>query len=72
VNIGDMIEADTGHIGLILDREMLYPGHPCSPVRNYIVVWNEEAPRYAALISGNKKITKLSSFAVKRKINESW
>jgi hypothetical protein len=66
--IGDMIEADTGHIGLILDREMLYPGHPCSPVRSYIVMWNEEAPRCAMLISGNKKITKLSSFAVKRKI----
>lgn len=68
MNIGDMIEADTGHIGLVLDREMLYPGHPYSPVRNYIVVWNDEAPRYAQLISSNKKITKLSSFAVKRKL----
>jgi len=68
MNIGDMIETDTGQIGLILDREMLYPGHSCSPVRNYIVMWNDEAPRYAQLISANKKITKLSSFAVKGKI----
>ncbi len=71
MNIGDMIEANTGHIGLILDREMLYPGHPCSPVRNYIVMWNGEAPRYAMLycsVSGDKKITKLSAFSVKRKV----
>lgn len=68
MNVGDMIESDTGHIGLILDREMLYPGHPYSPVRNYIVMWNDKAPRYAQLITGDKKITKLSSFAVKRKI----
>ena len=68
MNIGDMIETDTGHTGLILDKEMLYPGHPCSPVRNYIVMWNDKAPRYAQLISGDKKITKLSSFSVKRKI----
>ena len=68
MNIGDMIETDTGHTGLILDREMLYPGHPCSPVRNYIVMWNNEAPRYAVLVSNDKKITKLSSFSVKRKI----
>jgi len=53
---------------LILDKEMLYPGHPCSPVRNYIIMWNEGAPRYAVLMSGNKNITKLSAFAVKRKI----
>ena len=68
MNIGDMIETDTGYIGLILGREMLYPGHPCSPVRNYIVMWNDEAPRYAVLVSGDKKITKLSSFSVKRKL----
>jgi len=68
MNIGDMIEANTGQTGLILDKEMLYPGHPCSPVRNYIVMWNEGAPRYAVLMSGNKNITKLSAFAVKRKI----
>ena len=68
MNVGDMIESDTGHVGLILDKEMLYPGHPCSPVRNYIVVWNDEAPRHAVLLSGNRKITKLSSFAVKGKV----
>ncbi len=68
MNIGDMIESNTGHTGLILDKEMLYPGHPCSPVRNYIVMWNDEAPRYAVLVSSDKKVTKLSSFSVKRKI----
>ena len=68
MNIGDMIESNTGHTGLILDKEMLYPGHPCSPVRNYIVMWNDEAPQYATLISGDKKITKLSAFSVNRKL----
>ena len=68
MNIGDIIESNTGQVGLILDKEMLYPGHPTSPVRNYIVMWNDEAPRYAVLVSGDKKITKLSSFSVKRKI----
>ncbi len=68
MKVGDMIEADTGHIGLILDKEMLYPGHPCSPVRNYTVMWNDEAPRHAVLLSGDRKITKLSSFAVKGKV----
>ena len=68
MKIGDMIETTGGHTGLILDKEMLYPGHPCSPVRNYIVMWNDETPRYAVLISGDKKITKLSSFSVKKKL----
>ena len=68
MKIGDMIETNGGHTGLILDKEMFYPGHPCSPVRNYIVMWNDEAPRYAVLISGDKKITKLNSFSVKRKL----
>ena len=68
MRIGDMIEADSGHIGLILDKEMLYPRHPDSPVRNYIVMWNDEAPQYAVLLSGDKKITKLSAFSIKRKL----
>jgi hypothetical protein len=70
VKVGDMIEVNTGHTGLVLDREMLYPGHPCSPVRNYIVMWNDGAPRYAVLI-GEKNISKVSAFTVKRKISES-
>ena len=69
MDIGDMIESNTGHTGLILDKEMLYPGHPCSPVRDYIVMWNNEAPRHAVLVSNNKKITKLSAFSVKKRVN---
>ena len=68
MNIGDMIESNTGHTGVILDKEMLYPGHPTSPVRNYIVMWNDEAPRYAVLVSNDSKITKLSAFSVKRRV----
>jgi len=63
--IGDMIQSNTGHTGLVLGMEMLYPGHPCSPVRDYIVMWNNDAPRYAVLVSGDKNITKLNAFSVK-------
>lgn len=70
MNIGDMIESNTGHVGLILGKEMLYPGHPDSPVRNYIIMWNDEAPTYATTWwAGDKKVTKFSSFSVKRKIS---
>jgi hypothetical protein len=64
MNIGDMIETDTGHTGLILDMEMLQPGNPCSPVINYIVMWNGEAPRYAVLI-GSNGVSKVDAFSMK-------
>lgn len=67
MEIGDMIETNTGHTGLILDKEMLYPGHPCSPVRNYIVMWNSEIPRYAVL-RGDKGISAVSAFSIKKKL----
>ena len=70
MKVGDMIETNTGHIGLIVDMEMLYPGHPCSPVRNYIVSWNNDAPRYH-VIHGDANLSKVSAFNVKRKISES-
>ena len=70
MKIGDMIESNSGHVGLILDKEMMYPSHPSSPVRNYIVMWSNEAPKNAVLISSNTQITKLSGFAVKKKISE--
>ena len=69
MKVGDMIEVNTGQTGLILDREMLYPRHPCSPVRNYIVMWNDGAPRYSVLTS-KENISKISAFSVKRKISE--
>ena len=68
-NIGDMIEVNTGHTALILDREMLYPGHPCSPVRNYIVMWNDGIPRYAVLI-GTNGVSKVDAFSVKGKVSK--
>lgn len=70
MKLGDMIETNTGHVGLIVDMEMLYPGHPCSPVRNYIVSWLDDAPRYH-VIHGDADLSKVSAFSVKRKISES-
>lgn len=64
MNIGDMIETNTGHTGLILDMEMLQPDNPCSPVINYIVMWNGEAPRYAVLI-GSNGVSKVDAFSMK-------
>ena len=69
MKVGDMIETNTGHAGLIVDLEMLYPGNPYSPVRNYIVSWIDEAPRYH-VIHGDVNLSKVSAFSVKRKINE--
>ena len=69
MNVGDMIEVNTGHTGLILGMEMLYPGHPCSPVRNYIVMWNDGAPRYAVL-TGGKNVSKVDAFSVRRKVRK--
>ena len=71
MKVGDMIEVNTGHIGLIVDKEMLYPGNPYSPVRNYIVSWNSEAPRYH-VIHGDANLSKVCAFNVKRKVNECW
>jgi hypothetical protein len=65
VKVGNMVETNTGHTGLVLDMEMLYPGHPCSPVRNYIIMWNDTAPRYAVLI-GENKISKVDAFTIKK------
>mgnify|MGYP003335012528 CR=1 FL=1 len=62
MKIGDMLVSNTGHVGLIVDRELLYPRSPYSPVRNYIVMWNENAPHYCRVEKG---VSKIDAFAVK-------
>ena len=67
LNIGDMIETNSGESGLILDRELVYPDQASSPVRMYTVMWNDECPAYAIPISQNRnKISKVNAFAIKK------
>ena len=66
MKVGEMIKSNTGHVGLIIDRELLYPRSPYSPVRQYVVLWNEDAPHYCRVKNG---ISKIDVFAVKRLVD---
>ncbi len=70
MNVGDLIKVDTGQTGLVIDLEYLYPGHPCSPVRTYTVLWNNKAPRWSAL-KEKSNISVINAFSVTKKINTS-
>jgi hypothetical protein len=61
---GDMIETESGHTGIIIGIEMLYPGHPHSPPRNVEVLWNDEQPQYAWRV--DKNISTVSAFSIKQ------
>ena len=63
MKVGDMLKSNTGHIGLIVDKELLYPKSPYSPVRNYIVMWNGDAPHYCRVERG---LSKIDAFAVEK------
>lgn len=62
MKIGDMLVSNTGHVGLIVDRELLYPRSQYSPVRNYTVMWNDDAPHYCRVSKG---VSKIDAFSVK-------
>ena len=67
MKVGDMIEVNTGHAGLIVDIELMYPGNPHSPPRNFVVMWSNGAPRYAFLKDG-ENISTINAFSVTKKI----
>ena len=39
MKVGDLVEHSSGPIGLVTDIEMMYPGHPDSPVGRVEVEW---------------------------------
>jgi len=46
MKIGDLIEGHRGERGIILDIELIYPGHPRSPPRAALIYWMNEVPLY--------------------------
>ena len=46
MKIGDLIEARHGEVGIVIEVEMMYPGHPDSPTRGVKVMWQGEPPQW--------------------------
>ena len=68
MKIGDLIEVNGGHPALIIGREDLYPGHPKSPARYWIVQWiSSSRPKYSRSDIG--WIEKVSAFSVDKVIS---
>ena len=66
MKVGDLIECNNGYRAIIMGVEMLYPGHPQSPVRNCEVVWLDGVPKHSRKFG---QFYILSAFAVKRVIS---
>ncbi len=64
---GDMVEINTGHTGIIVGVEYMYPGHPQSPLRNIEVLWSGHMPHHAFRV--NEKISTVDVFTVKKVIS---
>ena len=46
MRVGDIVEANNGSHGIIVAVEMMYPGHPQSPVGRVKVEWFSDAPHW--------------------------
>ena len=67
---GDMVEANTGHAGVIIGVEYMYPGQPKhSPLRSVEVLWNNGQPHHSFNRHINEVISSISPFAIKRVIS---
>ncbi len=44
MNVGDIIECNSGELALILSVEKIYPRHPDSPPRCFEVLWLDNTP----------------------------
>ena len=44
MKVGDIIEHNMGHIGIVTDVRMMYPRHPMSPVDAVKVRWQYTEP----------------------------
>ena len=70
MKVGDMIEANTGHRGIILDVEYIYPGQQrYSPLRSVEVLWNNGQPHHSFNMHINKDVSSINAFAVKKVIS---
>jgi hypothetical protein len=70
MKVGDMVEANTGHAGVIVDVEYMYPTVPHhSPLRSVEVLWNSEQPHHSFNARINKNISSINIFAIKKVIS---
>ena len=44
MKVGDLIEHNMGHLGIVTDVRMMYPRHPMSPVDTVKVSWIDTQP----------------------------
>lgn len=61
MQVGDIIEANKGERGIILDIELIYPNNKYSPPRCALVHWFDDAPHWSvpgrySHVSGIKKV----------------
>ena len=65
---GDLIECNSGHQGIVVGIEYMYPKNPeYSPPRNLQVLWSDSHPKYAFRIEASTST--ISAFSVKRVIS---
>ena len=70
MKVGDMIEVSTGHTGIIVDVEYMYPSQQrYSPLRNVEVYWNSGMPNHSFNMQTNKNISSINVFAVKKVVS---
>ena len=69
MKVGSLIECHDGNTAIILQREILHPGHPQSTVRSLVVQFmNNAKPHYSWLSAEGRKI---SIFSVEKVLSES-
>ena len=44
MKVGDLVRHNRGHIGMVTEVRMMYPGHPMSPVDAVKVAWQHSTP----------------------------
>ena len=70
VKIGDLINIRGNHVALVIDIEPLYPRHPQSPPRNFIVQFIATRPNWAVPHFSGKPLHSVNAFAVTGIVNE--
>ena len=67
MKVGDLIEANRGQIGLVIEAKMMYPGHPDSPTDRVKVLWQGDPPQWCS------KDLMFSAMSIKRVLSRaSW
>ena len=61
MKVGDLIEANLGELGVVLDIELMYPSNPYSPPRSVKIHWLGPTPQWHrkglyAHVSGIKRV----------------